>query len=209
MTIILDKVTFGYREPILKEFSLTIPDEGIFCFSGPSGCGKTTLFHMLAGLMKPQSGSIIGIEHKKIALTFQEDRLFPWLTAAENIAVASTNTAAEEYLQKLGLEEAAQQYPAQLSGGMRRRIAIARSLAYQGDLLLLDEPFQGLDTENKLRLIPLIKAAAPLILVITHDREELALFTEEENVYFFNGPPLLAINSLRSDESPENHISEQ
>ncbi len=204
MTILLDNITFGYQFPILKNFSLTLPDEGIFCFCGPSGCGKTTLFYLLAGLRKPQSGTITGLGHRKIAMTFQENRLFPWFSAWGNIAVVSNDATAQKYLQEVGLTETAKQYPSQLSGGMQRRIAIARALAYGGDVLLLDEPFQGLDTANKLRLIPLIKAAASLVLVITHDREDLALFTTAECVYHLSGPPLR--DSISADSQPDKEL---
>lgn len=148
--IALDKVSFAYGErPVLERVSLSLPQSGTVCLFGPSGCGKTTILRLLAGLEQPDSGALVGLDGKTTAVVFQEDRLLPWIPVWENVAMVCRDEDARrralDCLRRVGLEAAAKAYPAQLSGGMRRRVAIARALAYDADILLLDEPFTGLD----------------------------------------------------------------
>ena len=139
---------------------------------GPSGIGKTTLFRLLAGLEKADDGRITGLSGKKLSVVFQEDRLFPQLTVLKNLQVAGDG--AEKWLSRLGLSEAAQQYPEELSGGMKRRASIGRALCYNGDIFLLDEPFQGLDDSIKKDVMDILLElkAQKTILLITHDQRE-------------------------------------
>ena len=154
-------VTYDGRD-VLQHVTLTVPDGAHIALMGPSGCGKTTLLRVLAGLRAPDGGSV-RVSPGRIACVFQEPRLLPWRTAAENVnAVLSDRTQtmpqARAWLERLELGEAAEQYPAALSGGMQQRVAIARALAYDAPVLLLDEPFRGLDAALRARVIACIAA---------------------------------------------------
>jgi len=177
---------------VLTDFTLHLPRDGITCLHGPSGCRKTTLLRLLAGLIAPDSGTITGLP-KKPALLFQEDRLIPHLTARENIAaVLPTGRAdeADDWLAKVGLAADAHLRPRELSGGMRRRVALARTLAYSGDFLLLDEPFTGLDQTRTAQMAALIRETGIPALAATHSGEEIALLGGK--VLQVSGPPLQA-----------------
>jgi ABC-type nitrate/sulfonate/bicarbonate transport system ATPase subunit len=178
-------------QSIIKDFSLDLPERGIMGISGPSGCGKTTLLHTLAGLIHPSSGSIEGIAQQRVGLVFQEDRLLPWLTAAENLnLIFKDQNRVLVWLDRMKLKSYANQYPHQLSGGMKRRVALARALAFDCDLLLLDEPFQGMDDDLKNQLYPWIKREGkkkPVVLV-THDRNELDALCDR--TWRVDGPPV-------------------
>jgi ABC-type nitrate/sulfonate/bicarbonate transport system ATPase subunit len=168
-------LNFGGR-PVFTNVSLEIPTRGVTVFRGPSGAGKTTLFRLLLGLQKPDCGTIEGFPFKKPAVVFQEDRLLPWTSALENAALVSNPETAEQMISELGLCENLCQLPRELSGGMRRRVALARALSYGGDALFLDEPFTGLDEVNKeIAVRAILKADVP-VYVITHDDAEAALF---------------------------------
>lgn len=190
----------GGGRTVLEDFSLELPERGAVCFFGPSGCGKTTLLHILAGLTRTDAGTVTGLEGKRLSMVFQEDRLLPWLTAAQNVALALPGTgalpkreeldAARSLLDQLGLAEAAELKPDQLSGGMQRRVAIARAFAHQGEVLVLDEPFKGLDGAVKDRVIrqtARMKEKA-LILFVTHDLPEAQALADR--ILRFSGPPL-------------------
>lgn len=168
-------LSFG-ENMVFNDFSVKIPFDGVTAVRGPSGEGKTSLFRMLLGLQKPDSGMISGLEGKKVSVVFQEDRLLPWASALENVALVSDTVAAESALTALGLKDSMHLLPRELSGGMCRRVAIARALAYGGDVLFLDEPFTGLDEDNK-RLVAneVLKTGVP-VLVITHEDSEAGLF---------------------------------
>ena len=148
---------------------------GITCIVGPSGFGKTTLLHTIAGLVKPDSGTIEG-GPQKVSLMFQDDRLFPWMNALQNITVVCDDEEkARRYLKAVELEQEAESMPKELSGGMRRRIAFARALAYDGDMLLLDEPFKGMDLPLVERLAPLLQNLDIPVILSTHSPEEQAI----------------------------------
>jgi len=160
---------------VLRDFSANIPLSGVTAVRGPSGAGKTTLFRLLLGLQKPDAGTIRGLERLRPAVVFQEDRLLPWASALENIALVSDESRAETALAAVGLAGSENLLPRELSGGMKRRVAVARALAYGGDILLLDEPFSGLDDEAKRVCAGAILAARLPVLVITHDEGEAEL----------------------------------
>ncbi len=170
-------IGFSYGDrPILTDFSLTLPQKGVLCLTGSSGCGKTTAARLLLGLERPQSGTLTG-DRSAPAAVFQEDRLLPWRTALENVALVSPKKA-EALLSAVGLpSEAFQKHPAELSGGMRRRVAIARALAADSRFLVLDEPFTGLDGDSRAAIAALIReyAATRPVLLITHQPEEIDL----------------------------------
>ncbi|MBP1582093.1 MAG: ATP-binding cassette domain-containing protein [Oscillospiraceae bacterium] len=165
------------NEFILNDFSLDIPEKGAVCLFAPSGSGKTTILRLLCGLNQPTSGSVSGLEGKRLAVLFQENRLLPHLSALDNLKlVLSKERQAEApvWLEKLGLGADAAKTPLQLSGGMNRRLAIARTLAYGGDIYLLDEPFQGLDEDTLRQTMKVVQDACKdsLLILVTHRREE-------------------------------------
>lgn len=171
----LTDVCFSYPDKqVLNHMNLTLPDKGRVALMAPSGFGKTTLLRLLAGLLAPDSGAVTGLQGRKISFLFQEDRLLPWLSAGKNVALVSSPEEANKWLRALEIENAAQ-HPREMSGGMQRRVALARALAYGGDVLLLDEPFQGLDEELTGRVAARIRDAAPLIILSVHDRKEAEL----------------------------------
>ena len=174
-----EKVCFSYPgKEIFRDLSLEFPEEGAIALMGPSGLGKTTLLRLLAGLEKPMAGKITGTEEKKISFLFQEDRLLPWLTAEKNVALASDTAKAAGWLAQMEIENAAQS-PLEMSGGMQRRVALARAMAYEGDILLLDEPFKGLDESLRARIAGRIREKAALTVLSIHDRTEAALMGAE------------------------------
>lgn len=189
--ISFQNVTLDYADKrVLDHFTQEIPMNGITCLHGPSGCGKTTLLRLIAGLVALTSGTIAGLPQKP-AFLFQEDQLIPHLPAKENIAAVLPNDQADKaatWLAKVDLSEDAHLRPRELSGGMRRRIALARALAYGGDFLLLDEPFTGLDKALTQKMAALIRKTATPALVITHSRDEIALLGGR--VLEVSGPPL-------------------
>jgi NitT/TauT family transport system ATP-binding protein len=173
-------------KPVLFRVTLDIPSGRTTALLGPSGSGKTTLLRLIAKLEKPDSGDITGAAQADTAYMFQEPRLFPWLDAAGNIAcvlnkkkTAAYNEAAE-WLKKVKLADDGNKYTSELSGGMSRRVALARTLAYNKPLLLLDEPFHGLDAELKADIIRLVKAetAGRTVIFITHDLDEADEFAD-------------------------------
>lgn len=177
-------VDFSYGPlRVLEDVSLVFPEKGVVCLSGPSGCGKTTLLRLLAGLERPEHGQIRGISDRKTAAVFQEDRLLPWMTALDNVALAlpgglrSNRDRAAEALALVGLAEQGSVFPSDLSGGMKRRVAIARALALDADMWLLDEPFTGIDPELRDRIASLLRQRAEraLLVLVTHIEEEARL----------------------------------
>lgn len=187
----IQNVTVRYGDKlVLDRFSLNIPASGVLCLFGPSGCGKTTLLRVLAGLETPETGTFSC--RPAVSVVFQEDRLLPWFSIQKNIMAAAgvSREEADRWLRSVGLEAEKKQLPASLSGGMQRRVAVARALAANSDILLLDEPFNGVDEETKKLLYPLILEAAarkPVILVTHHRQEAQALHAE---ILELTGPPL-------------------
>jgi len=182
-------LAYGDKQ-VLNQFCLDIPTDQITCLHGPSGSGKTTLLRILAGLTNPDSGIITGLP-KKPAILFQEDRLLPHLTAAGNIAAVLPQMQADEahmWLERVGLAQDAHLRPGELSGGMCHRVALARTLAYGGDFLLLDEPFTGLDMALTEQMAALIHETGRPALAVTHSRTEIDLLGGR--LLAVNGPPL-------------------
>ena len=175
MSITLERVrkSFGDK-PVLDGLTLTLPEDGAVCFFGPSGCGKTTLLRLICGLDKPDSGRISVPKGTRFSVHFQEDRLLPWQTVAENLALTMPAAAVQGWLEAIGLPEAGAQYPDELSGGMRRRVSLARALGHDSDVLVLDEPLRELDAPTAERMLSLIRAhrGHRLLLLVTHDRAQ-------------------------------------
>lgn len=163
-------------KPVLRNLNLTLLPGQRIALMGPSGVGKTTLLRILLGLLKPDSGTVENT-FSGTAAVFQEPRLLPWRTAAENVNLVlednrSTMAAARTHLARLGLAEAADKYPGELSGGMQQRVAIARALAMEADLLVLDEPFKAMDEDLRKQVIALVSETNAAIALVTHEEEE-------------------------------------
>ncbi len=175
-------VSFSYgKKAVFENFSFTLNDKEILAIMGASGCGKTTLLRLVAGLEKPTKESVIRSTHQKIAYVFQEPRLFPWMTVRQNLRAVLDDPRASDgkidtVLQKVGLADAAEQYPDELSGGMKSRVALARALLFDADLYLLDEPFAALDEELRTSLGALlrehVKASGASALLVTHQASD-------------------------------------
>jgi len=176
--IVLHHVTVRYGEKtVLDDLSVSFPLGEVTSVMAPSGWGKTTLLYVLAGLIKPESGRVEGVPQKP-AFLFQEDRLCPEFSALSNVRmVTGKNLSKEEiknHLKELGLEDSIDQKVKTLSGGMKRRVALARAVCYQPEFLLLDEPFKGLDEERKRRTADYIlnHMRGKTVICVTHDRDE-------------------------------------
>ena len=171
-------LSYGKLE-VLKNISLRLAHGERIAVMGPSGCGKTSLLRVSAGLQKPCSGRVIN-SAERTAMVFQELRLLPWLSAEDNVKLtiptgAKTSSPPVNWLEKLGIAEAAKKRPDELSGGMQQRVALARALAYEADLLLLDEPFKALDAGTKENVIKTISGSTDAaIILVTHDAGEAA-----------------------------------
>ncbi len=178
--IALEHIYFSYTDqPVLTDFSLQLPEQGRIALMGPSGCGKTTVLRLVMGLEKPQRGKVLNRPFP-VAAVFQEDRLLAHKTVLENAALAGEPQQAAALLEALGLGDELHSLPASLSGGMRRRVAIARALATKAPLLVLDEPFNGLDDDTKrLTAALILKHWKGPILMVTHLAEEAHLLQAE------------------------------
>ena len=161
LLLVLDSISHSYKHRfVLNGISLAIAPGQILCITGPSGCGKTTLLRIAAGLMASSAG-IVTNNFACTAYVFQEPRLLPWQTTQDNLSIGlkaqgvtkeERARASRQLAKQLGLEHALDLYPHQLSGGMQQRVALGRALAIAPDLLLLDEPFSGLDVGRRREL---------------------------------------------------------
>jgi NitT/TauT family transport system ATP-binding protein len=170
--IVFKDVCFSYGEKqIFENFNLTIEKGDRICLFGKSGRGKTTLLRLIMGLEKPQKGELT--VDGSISAVFQEDRLLPFKSVGENISFITGNENTDEVLKKLNLIEEKNSFPLSLSGGMSRRVAIARSLCKDGDIYIFDEPFTGLDKGN-------IVAASKAINEMTKGKTVIAVLHEKD-----------------------------
>lgn len=188
----------GSALEVLRNVSFAVGSGEIVSILGPSGSGKSTLLNLAAGLIQPDQGQVLVLGHpttgavdwSRLGYMFQDDRLLPWRTAADNVALAleagsapghERRDRARTVLASVGLADFAGSYPHQLSGGMRSRIALARSLVTEPDILLMDEPFSRLDAQTRASMhneILRIHAARSLsILFVTHDVEEAVVLS--------------------------------
>ena len=161
MSIIITDLckTFDDNE-VLKNVNITLEDSSIYCLMGASGIGKTTLLRILMGLERADSGCISGIDTKNISCMFQEDRLIPDLSAIDNVRIVlrrkNNRDEIRNNLLSILPDDSLDLPVSSLSGGMKRRVALARALSYPGKLIILDEPFTGLDKDTKLNVIDYI-----------------------------------------------------
>lgn len=213
---------------VLENINLTINDGELICLLGPSGCGKTTLLRLIAGLEQPTSGEIVAngevVKNPSgdRAVIFQQYSLFPWLTVLQNVTFglemtkkgskAENIAAAERYLTSVGLIDFKDSYPHELSGGMKQRVAIIRSLLNHSPILLMDEPFSAVDMQNRHslqeQLIGVWKRFENTIVFVTHDVDE-AVYLADKIVILDKNPGRIAkivevdIERPRKRESPE------
>ncbi|PYQ85407.1 MAG: mannosyltransferase [Acidobacteria bacterium] len=223
----LDRVTRAFGMPdggtycTLRDISLKVGSGAFVALVGPSGCGKSTLLNIVAGLLRPTSGRVrVGDEelaglNRRATYMFQQDALLPWKDVRDNVALglvlagrtrADANRSADEWLARVGLTAFASHYPSQLSGGMRKRVAMAQNWIIDRDILLMDEPFSALDVHTRQRMETelLVLWEAPrsaesfmvgrafqairkTILFVTHDLEE-AIALADEVVVLSAGP---------------------
>lgn len=190
----------------LSNVSLKIEEGEFVSFLGPSGCGKTTLLSIIAGLLEPTEGTVtlegkhVEAANKNIGYMLQQDYLFPWKTIEENVLLGlklskTLDDSKKSYtlglLEKMGLKGVESHYPKQLSGGMRQRVALVRTLATEPKLLMLDEPFSALDYQTKLKLEDLIsntlKSFGKTAILVTHDIGEAIAMSDR--VFLFSSRP--------------------
>lgn len=190
----LENITLRYGgKLVLDRFSLELPGRGFTALSGPSGCGKTTLLRVLAGLAAPECGTVSGIDPARTAFLFQEDRLLPWRTVRQHIADVLPRVRRGEvgkWLAFAEMEGEGDACPAGLSGGMARRLALARCAALGGELLLLDEPFAGVDPARTARMLERLRALDVPVVLASHQPQVLSAC---ERMIALDGPPLVQI----------------
>ncbi len=163
--------SFGKKQ-VISDFSYDFPKKGIIFVDGESGAGKTTLLNIISGLLKPDSGEV---QLETVSYLFQEDRLFEWTNVLDNVLCVNKNKdLCIKILTQLGLGEELYSVTNSLSGGMKRRVAIARTLAYDANIILFDEPFKGLDKNTLEKTIKSIKinTVNKLVLIISHETDK-------------------------------------
>lgn len=179
----LQNVTKSYDgKLIVAPLSYRLETGESLALTGQSGCGKTTVLRLMSGLEKPDSGKVLS-SGGRYSFVFQENRLLPHCTCKENLtAVGVSAERAEEYLAKVGLADDAGKYPPQLSGGMKRRLSLARCLSYGGDVYFLDEPLRELDADTSKRMLRLIKEElqGKTAVIVTHSAEEASSLCTRE-----------------------------
>lgn len=171
-------------KPVLQNLSFEVADGEKIHLSAPSGVGKTTLLRILAGLESADKGTVTGVSPNQITFLFQEPRLFPQLTALENVTCVHADSEkaknkALQLLEKLGLSEAVNQYPDELSGGMKQRVALARTLSVDRPVVFLDEPFTALDSELKdsVRKTVAEFCEDKTLILVSHDSQDAEILT--------------------------------
>jgi NitT/TauT family transport system ATP-binding protein len=187
----------------LQDTSLDVARGELLCLIGPSGCGKSTLLNVMGGLIAPTTGTVMvsdkpvrGPMPLDLSFIFQENALFPWNTVFENVVLGMTfqgvakserNDRARRALEAVGLDEFADHYPGQLSGGMRQRAALARALSLQTDILLMDEPFGALDEQTRMvlgeDLSVLLSQSRKTIVFVTHSLGEAVFLADRVAVF--------------------------
>jgi ABC-type nitrate/sulfonate/bicarbonate transport system ATPase subunit len=216
-----DTAPLGHVVPVLEDINIEIEDGEMVCFLGPSGCGKSTLMRIVAGFDKQSSGSVM-IDSKAITgpssdniFVFQHSGLLPWMTVAQNVELGIRHMKdahercgkIQEYIEMVELEGFEDHYPHQLSGGMLRRAELARALVVNPDILIMDEPFSGLDflTHMKLReeVVNMHQFLGKTILIVTHDIDD-ALVMGDRIIVFSRRPSQIKLNRKLDFPHPRN-----
>jgi NitT/TauT family transport system ATP-binding protein len=223
VAISLDRVTKAFTTPSRSRYTavqgitLEIPEGAFLSVVGPSGCGKSTLLNLTAGLIRPSDGSVeiyrqpLSGLNRRASYMFQQDALLPWKTVLENVILGlafrhQPFTEAQElgrkWVRQVGLEGFADCFPHQLSGGMRKRVAMAQNWIVDPDILLMDEPFSALDIHTRLKmeqeLLQLWSGSQKTVLFVTHDLEE-AIALSDEVAVLSAGPGSRLVNRYRVD----------
>lgn len=219
--------TVSQRYTAVADTTLRVNAGEFVSVVGPTGCGKSTLLNIAAGLLAPSGGEVkvfgqplVGI-NKRAGYMFQSDALMPWSTAVENVMLglqyrgmpdAQARTQALEWLQRVGLSAFADCYPHQLSGGMRKRTALAQVLALDPDIILMDEPFSALDVQTRQlmenEVLALWAAKKKAVLFITHDLDE-AIALSDRVVVLSAGPATHPIGEFEVDLPRPRDVAEQ
>jgi NitT/TauT family transport system ATP-binding protein len=212
----INNVSHSYGDvQVLNNLSLQVAAGEIVVIVGPSGCGKTTLLNVLSGYIKPSSGNVQTTG--TIRTVYQQGGLFPWLTVAENIKmglqlIKDTTQKDAELKALLGLihlEDFSNHYPHELSGGMRQRVELARAIAGDSDILLMDEPFSALDYQTRLRmrleLLRLLRERQRTVVFVTHDIEEAVQLADR--VLVLSGRPATVKRTLVISERKPREVS--
>ncbi len=164
---------------VLQNFSCTFPHGRVSCITGSSGRGKTTLLRLLMGLEQPDSGSISGLEGARLSAVFQEDRLCENLSAVSNLRLVQRNRMPKEQLlrelEKIGLSDCGDKPVREFSGGMKRRVAMVRAMLAEFDVLILDEPFKGVDAKTYALVTSYVREKIPgkTVLLVSHDPRDI------------------------------------
>jgi ABC-type nitrate/sulfonate/bicarbonate transport system ATPase subunit len=205
--VAVEDTVFGFASVrILDGFSLTLSAGQITAMLGPSGCGKTTLLRLISGMEEVESGHIaVNATERQtpISYMFQDYDTFPWLTVRRNLELSGEDSPAtiEAAAERLGLAALLDRYPRQLSGGQRKRVALARSLLARPALLIMDEPFGSLDVKTKISIFEHLETAfqdpARSSLFVTHSVEEAVILSDR--VIVLSGPPLQIIDDFDVD----------
>ena len=209
---------------VLKDIDLEIRKGEFFVLLGPSGCGKSTLLYMMAGFDKPTSGDIrvLGTSNikpgKKVGFVFQDFALFPWKTVLGNVTAglldkpkAERNDIAMHFIEKVGLAGFENNYPHTLSGGMKQRVSIARALAYEPEILLMDEPFGALDAQTRKKmqqeLIRILREMNKTIVFVTHSVIEAVYLADR--VAVLSSRPSNIVYQVEIDIEGERHYTDE
>lgn len=214
----------GQRYTAVRDVSLTVGAGEFVSVVGPTGCGKSTLLNMAAGLLTPSSGTVhvfgrpLAGLNARVGYLFQAESLMPWRTALRNVmaglefrGVADAKAQAGEWLRRVGLGGFGDRYPHQLSGGMRKRVSLAQTLALDPDIILMDEPFSALDIQTRQlmenEVLALWAAKKKAVLFITHDLDE-AIAMSDRVVCLSAGPGSHPIGEFRIDLERPRDVAE-
>lgn len=206
MAYILKNLNKSFKnKKILNNFTINIPESGTICIIGNSGCGKTTLMNIMSGIESVDSGNINDIKNLKKSYVFQENIFIPWLSVGDNISLVSklSKNDIESLLKSFNLNDIYDKKPSELSGGMKQRVNIVRALCVDFKVIFMDEPFKGIDKNNKALAIDIIKKYIKdkLCIMVTHEISEALSIADK--IYFVEGPPLkiLEVKTLKSKNS--------
>lgn len=199
---------------ILDKFNIKFHDRKINCLIGPNGSGKTTLLKLISNVLKPNSGKILNT-HKKISYVFQEDRLIEEITIFKNLNLVIKDIYKDpikrkkiinQYLELANIQDTENLYPHQLSGSMRQRVSLIRAFIYPSTLMLLDEPYVGLDITTRIKILKLIiklwNKTKRTIIFVSHDIDLISLFAQY--AYVLSNKPIKILKEFYIDSNPSS-----